>query len=138
MRAFRRVLGETDDLAEFGVLDNSTWSSQRQPDGTVRHSATLRMMPVPPEYAAVYRRRGMEPPHAASRFDPASLWPYLPREPHEQYAKRQGYFWLPCPLCGKDFGGHEIGDTVYLGNDDPNINSCICPVCTAERNGGEP
>lgn len=24
------------------------------------------------------------------------------------YAKAFGYFWIPCPVCGKDFGGHEV------------------------------
>jgi len=23
------------------------------------------------------------------------------------YAKTMGYFWIPCPLCGRMFGGHE-------------------------------
>lgn len=27
------------------------------------------------------------------------------------YAKVFGYFWIPCPVCGKYFGGHEI----YMG-----------------------
>ena len=27
------------------------------------------------------------------------------------YAPLNGYFWLPCPLCGKNFGGHEIRGT---------------------------
>jgi hypothetical protein len=25
------------------------------------------------------------------------------------YAHLFGYFWLPCPNCGRYFGGHEIG-----------------------------
>ena len=24
------------------------------------------------------------------------------------YAYVRGYFWLPCPICGENFGGHEI------------------------------
>ena len=24
-----------------------------------------------------------------------------------------GYFWLPCPICGKMFGGFECGETLY-------------------------
>lgn len=27
---------------------------------------------------------------------------------HRLYAFFFGYFWLPCPVCGKYFGGHEI------------------------------
>ena len=26
---------------------------------------------------------------------------------HRLYAAIFGYFWLPCPVCGKKFGGHE-------------------------------
>jgi hypothetical protein len=34
----------------------------------------------------------------------------LPRHPrwlNHLWAGLAGYFWLPCPLCGKEFGGHE-------------------------------
>jgi len=32
-----------------------------------------------------------------------------PRFCHKIYAWLMGYFWLPCPLCGEMFGGHESG-----------------------------
>lgn len=32
----------------------------------------------------------------------------LPRWSHKLYAKTFGYFWLPCPICGEYFGGHEV------------------------------
>ena len=32
----------------------------------------------------------------------------LPRWMHKMYAKVFGYFWLPCPICGEYFGGHEV------------------------------
>ncbi len=28
------------------------------------------------------------------------------------YTFLHGYFWLPCPICGKNFGGHEIGGSL--------------------------
>jgi len=31
----------------------------------------------------------------------------VPRILHKIYAKVNHYFWLPCPVCGKEFGGHE-------------------------------
>jgi len=31
----------------------------------------------------------------------------LPRWVHCIYAAVSGYFWLPCPLCHRRFGGHE-------------------------------
>lgn len=30
------------------------------------------------------------------------------RAKEEKFAKENGYFWLPCPVCDKPFGGHEI------------------------------
>jgi hypothetical protein len=34
---------------------------------------------------------------------------------HRLYALVHGYFWLPCPICGKKFGGHELGGHWYQG-----------------------
>lgn len=31
----------------------------------------------------------------------------LTRRYNQLYALVWGYFWLPCPLCGEPFGGHE-------------------------------
>ena len=31
----------------------------------------------------------------------------IPRWAHHAYAWTLGYFWIPCPRCGKEFGGHE-------------------------------
>ena len=42
------------------------------------------------------------------------------------YAFIFGYFWLPCPLCGKNFGGHESHGmlmTSYGGG------VCVCYNC---------
>lgn len=33
--------------------------------------------------------------------------PYHPRALNKIWAHIFGYFWLPCPLCGRNFGGHE-------------------------------
>lgn len=33
---------------------------------------------------------------------------------HRLYAWLFGYFWLPCPVCGKMFGGHEVAD-IFTG-----------------------
>ncbi|BAD58868.1 hypothetical protein [Nocardia farcinica] len=69
-------------------------------------------------------------------FNPAALWPYEPRHVHRRYAQAHGYFWLPCPLCGRHFGGHEITDSVPTG--EAGTSQGICPMCSAERNGGRP
>lgn len=43
-----------------------------------------------------------------------------------------GYFWLPCPICGKHFAGFECstqGLTISHG-----VGKCVCsrPACVAE------
>ncbi len=57
------------------------------------------------------------------------------------YAKSHGYFWLPCPLCGMEFGGHEWGDiggkssTIWSGKGKA---TGICPQCTRDGKGNSP
>lgn len=29
------------------------------------------------------------------------------RKINKWYANMLGYFWIPCPICGNNFGGHE-------------------------------
>ena len=47
------------------------------------------------------------------------------------YANIAGYFWLPCPICGEYFGGHEWKDDCELM-----INSHsgkgVCQECCEE------
>ncbi len=40
-----------------------------------------------------------------------------------------GYFWLPCPLCGKKFGGHENSGTLMTSY---SRGVCVCKKCKAE------
>ena len=54
----------------------------------------------------------------------------LPRWTHRLYAYFTGYFWLPCPICDRSFGGHErnlgqLMDTVNRGR-------VVCSECKAE------
>lgn len=64
----------------------------------------------------------------------------LPRWMHRAYAYVAGYFWLPCPLCGEYFGGHEwrwrdgkasIPDPAGQ----PYRSIGICPSCTLAGRG---
>lgn len=41
-----------------------------------------------------------------------------------------GYFWLPCPICGRMFGGHEIADTVLIGHGP--LERLVCKKCNNE------
>lgn len=57
----------------------------------------------------------------------------LPRWFHHLRAIIGGYFWLPCPLCGREYGGHEWRDIDGKSSvipDRPGQNKGICPDCT--------
>ena len=43
------------------------------------------------------------------------------------YASILGYFWLPCPICGKMFGGHEASPTVLMQSKTSGM--CVCKKC---------
>ncbi len=53
-------------------------------------------------------------------------------------ALAEGYFWLPCPVCGQEFGGHEWltegqTDGLPASVPDPDARGMsfgICPDCT--------
>lgn len=49
----------------------------------------------------------------------------LPRILHKWYADVNGYFWLPCPKCGRMFGGHETSwKTTTIRQGDRNMMTC--------------
>lgn len=56
-------------------------------------------------------------------------------------AKTLGYFWLPCPLCGEEFGGHEWRNILGHYSSIPcpdrgaDYGVGICPDCTAAGKG---
>lgn len=50
-----------------------------------------------------------------------------PRWLQHLWANLRGYFWLPCPICRKYFGGHEIADIgLYIGG---GSGQCVCRNC---------
>ena len=56
------------------------------------------------------------------------------RSLHRFYAFIMGYFWLPCPLCGGHFGGHEWTNCDGIPKpDEPGIKLGICNDCAQER-----
>ena len=64
----------------------------------------------------------------------------LPRIVHRLYAWALGYFWIPCPLCGRHFGGHEwhYPDDLSVIRKPEGGGTAICPTCTAAGLGEEP
>lgn len=60
-----------------------------------------------------------------------------PRLKHRWWARFRaaigGYFFLPCPICGEMFGGHEWkGGSIYPYPGSPGHGVGICPACNRE------
>ena len=63
-------------------------------------------------------------------------------EARKAYADGHGYFWLPCPLCGAESGGHEWFDrngqaSMIPTEQGPGHAQGICPACTIGGRGSE-
>lgn len=89
-----------------------------------------------------YRRLGMTLPKAVAESGPRSakwvrLLPYTWRRIHHTYATTHRYYWLPCPLCGREHGGHESGDTIPNPLKGEGCGISICSQCTIARNRGD-
>ena len=67
-----------------------------------------------------------------------SLWLYwrgmMFRFLNKCYARLFGYFWLPCPVCSKYFGGHEWGCSEFsaIWVEGREHRQGICPSCEAK------
>lgn len=48
-----------------------------------------------------------------------------------RFARLNGFYWLPCVLCGEPHGGQE--PTGLIPTSDESVFKSICPFCTAER-----
>lgn len=53
-----------------------------------------------------------------------------PRFPEHLYAIFHGYFWLPCPVCQRKFGGHEWarGNVIFDNPSEPHKGSGVCSI----------
>lgn len=85
-----------------------------------------------------YRRINETPPLQAGGTGPRSanlarLVPYRFRWFHHAYATTHGFFWLPCPLCGREFGGHEWGKSIPNPARGPFSSIGICSQCSQTR-----
>ena len=56
----------------------------------------------------------------------------LPRWIHQLYALAMGYFWLPCPICGRYFGGHEWRDPAARIQLTGGRGIGVCDACIPE------
>lgn len=53
----------------------------------------------------------------------------IPRLFHRLYAWKSRAFWLPCPRCGRMFGGHEEFGTPLPDPDEPGKAWVTCDRC---------
>jgi hypothetical protein len=91
---------------------------------------------------AWHRRLGIEPAAFIGHTGPRSallarLAPYSWRWFHRAYAWLHDYFWLPCPLCGRAFGGHEAGVSIPNPLKGPGSGIAVCSQCTRTGPGRE-
>ena len=47
------------------------------------------------------------------------------------YADLMNYFWLPCPVCGENFGGFECGDEALMETRSKGWCVCSKAACVA-------
>lgn len=104
-----------------------------------RHEIELTMSPPSWPERAWYRRLGEAIPHATASSGPwhadwVCLLPYRWRWLHRLYAGLFGFFWIPCPLCDRPYGGHELGTDIPDPTRPPPGGMAICSRCTIERN----
>ena len=73
---------------------------------------------------------------------PGQYVPYKWRWFHRWWARFFGYFWIPCPVCGQPFGGHEwrmingLASSVHVPDEEGYYSMRgICPKCTAAGSG---
>ena len=53
----------------------------------------------------------------------------IPRFLHAIYAFIMGYYWLPCNICGRKYGGHEEGGYLMTGE---GMGVSVCFNCRDE------
>ena len=47
---------------------------------------------------------------------------------NKSYAWMMGYFWIPCEVCEKPFGGHEVHKRITVTT----LEQVPCPDCSIE------
>lgn len=94
---------------------------------------------LPPRWRPAYVAVAASPAVRAGWWF-SRLVPYRLRRVHRAYAETFGFFWLPCPLCGREFGGHENRpsrrpSSVPDENRSGLMSMLICPQCVRAGQG---
>lgn len=104
-----------------------------------RHVLQLDMRPPNLVQRLWYRYLRIPAPLATSGGRGSEAWarlmPYRWRAFHRRYATRHRYFWAPCILCKRPFGGHEFGDSIPDPTGPTGAGIMICSQCTRAGRG---
>jgi len=105
----------------------------------VRHREVIEIRLRPPGRVAArfYRQLGLAPPALAGDTFPwharfIRLLPQCWRWLHRGYACAFGFFWLPCVLCGRLYGGHQAAGEVPDPTRGPGSGIAVCPQCVKD------
>ncbi|MET8006259.1 hypothetical protein [Nonomuraea glycinis] len=104
-----------------------------------RHTARISLKPLSLLDRLWYWKIRETPPLSIgySRHLPSRQWarlvPYRWRRFHHAYACKHRFYWLPCPLCDRPFGGHEGGKTIPDPIEGPGRGMSICSRCSRTR-----
>lgn len=91
-----------------------------------RHVMVVTLRPPTRLQRLWYRRLGIPAPAAVASCEPRStdwvrLLPYRWRSVHRRHAEKHVYFWAPCILCRRPYGGHEAGASIPDPTDGPGM-----------------
>lgn len=104
-----------------------------------RHVVHLVMHPPNWAQRLWYRYLRIPAPLATSEPRRSEAWarlvPYRWRGFHHRYAMKHRYFWLPCVLCDRPYGGHESGDSIPDPTGSAGAGVIICSQCTRAGRG---
>ncbi|MFE6355898.1 hypothetical protein ACFVOO_23955 [Streptomyces rochei] len=100
-----------------------------------RHSVKLQLRPPTRVERLWYRRLRIPAPLAITSTSPSAAWVRLLPQSwtavHRRYATNHGYYWLPCTLCNRPYGGHQSAGSIPDPTaDHPGAGVGICPRCT--------
>ena len=105
------------------VCVGPSFSQKIEPYGPNFFQTTFRVLTIPITIpVTIYSHRGSG---MAFGENP----PYRPRFVNWAWANWGGYFWLPCPICEQNFGGHEPSGTLMKTQ---GSGTSVCRNCVDE------
>lgn len=134
IRIAREVFAETELPLPYQVVypdagGRFPWDPQSEQTGQPL------LAPEPFHTISAWEHWRVRAMHWLGQVTPES-WRWL----HHLYAWAGRFFWLPCPLCERPFGGHEWRDidgkpSQIPSGDEDGLGQGICPRCTRAGRG---